>query len=90
MNNSIVLYSLFGINILAYIFMCIDKFYAVYGYWRIREKTLWTFSIVGGVFGIWLGMQAPIYHKAGKRVFRIWVPILCLIWSLVMISLIWI
>ena len=44
--------------------MWIDKVKSIYQKWRVSEKTLWTLAIFGGVFGVWLGMQAPIYHKA--------------------------
>lgn len=73
------------INLLAYTIMWIDKLKSIYKWWRISEKTLWILSILGGVFGIWLGMQTPIYHKAGKREFRIWIPIIAVVWIGIMI-----
>lgn len=53
-----------AINIFSYAIMWIDKVKSIYQKWRVSEKTLWTLAIFGGVFGVWLGMQAPIYHKA--------------------------
>ena len=59
------------INILSYLVMWIDKLKSIYKWWRISERSLWVLALTGGVFGIWLGMMAPLYHKAGKVNFRI-------------------
>lgn len=69
------------INLFAYILMWVDKVKSIYKWWRVSEKTLWTIALFGGVFGIWLGMQAPLYHKAGKSNFRLGIPLLMLVWS---------
>jgi uncharacterized membrane protein YsdA (DUF1294 family) len=68
------------INLLAYAIMWIDKLKSIYKWWRISEKNLWIFALIWGVFGIWLGMLAPLYHKAGKRNFRIWIPVIAVVW----------
>ncbi|MBP9812685.1 DUF1294 domain-containing protein [Candidatus Gracilibacteria bacterium] len=68
------------INLLTYTIMWVDKVKSIYNWWRVSEKTLWTFALFGGAFGIWLGMQNPLYHKAGKNNFRIWIPIICIVW----------
>ena len=70
------------LNILSYSLMWIDKVKSIYNWWRVSEKTLWILAIIGGVFGIWLGMQAPLYHKAGKQEFRFWIPLIAVGWSL--------
>lgn len=75
------------INILAYSIMWIDKLKSIYKWWRVSEKTLWMLALLGGVFGIWLGMQAPLYHKAGKRVFQIWIPVIAVVWMCLIIGL---
>jgi uncharacterized membrane protein YsdA (DUF1294 family) len=74
------LVSLLILNLLSYAFMWLDKVKSVYGWWRISEKTLWSLALIGGVFGIWLGMQAPLYHKAGKQNFRIAIPVIAVVW----------
>lgn len=79
-SNIVVIYYLLIINLLAYVIMWIDKLKSIYKWWRISEKTLWILAILGGVFGIWLGMQWPMYHKAGKRNFKIWIPIIAALW----------
>jgi len=56
--------------------MAIDKLRSIYQWWRISEKTLWILAVCGGVFGIWAGMLWPMYHKAGKRSFRLGIPLL--------------
>lgn len=73
------------INIVSYAIMWIDKLKSIYKWWRVSEKTLWTFALFGGAFGIWLGMQKPLYHKAGKNQFRLGVPILMLLWSAILL-----
>jgi uncharacterized membrane protein YsdA (DUF1294 family) len=65
--------------------MSLDKLKSVYGWWRISEKTLWILAILGGVFGIWIGMYWPMYHKAGKREFRIWIPVIAIVWIVLVI-----
>lgn len=74
-----------AINIFSYAIMWIDKVKSIYQKWRVSEKTLWTLAIFGGVFGVWLGMQAPIYHKAGKSNFKILIPIIAFVWVLCII-----
>jgi uncharacterized membrane protein YsdA (DUF1294 family) len=63
--------------------MWIDKLKSIYQWWRISERTLWILALLGGAFGIWLGMQAPIYHKAGKRSFRVWIPVIAVGWIII-------
>jgi uncharacterized membrane protein YsdA (DUF1294 family) len=75
-----MLYYLLIINLFTYSIMWMDKLKSIYKWWRISEKTLWILSILGGVFGIWLGMQAPLYHKAGKRNFSTWIPVIAVVW----------
>ena len=77
-----MLYYLLFINLLAYTIMWIDKLKSIYKWWRISEKTLWIFALIGGVFGILFGMQTPLYHKAGKRSFRVGIPVILLFWTI--------
>ncbi len=80
MESNIVLYYLLILSICSYAIMSIDKLKSIYKWWRISERALWILAILGGVFGIWLGMQWPMYHKAGKREFRLWIPIIAVVW----------
>jgi uncharacterized membrane protein YsdA (DUF1294 family) len=82
MNNidPLVLYLIIA-NVGSYALMWIDKIKSVYQWWRVPEKTLWMLAISGGVFGIWLGMRAPLYHKAGKEKFRVGIPLVACMWG---------
>ncbi len=73
------------LNVLSYSLMWVDKLKSIYQWWRISERTLWLLAIIWGSFGIWLGMQAPLYHKAGERAFRVGIPIIGLVWIVVML-----
>jgi uncharacterized membrane protein YsdA (DUF1294 family) len=55
--------------------MFFDKNAAKQGNRRIQEKTLWLFTFLGGSLGIFLGMKAPLFHKAAKPKFKFGVPI---------------
>lgn len=68
------------INIFSYFVMVVDKIKAIYKFWRISEKTIFLLAFLGGVFGVFLAMQKPFYHKAGKNIFKIGIPIIMLFW----------
>jgi uncharacterized membrane protein YsdA (DUF1294 family) len=55
--------------------MFFDKNTAKQGKRRVPEKTLWLFTLFGGSLGVFLGMKAPLFHKAAKPIFKIGVPI---------------
>lgn len=75
---------LLAVNIYAYLLMYSDKQRAIHKEWRISESTLLITAVLGGTLGIWLGMRAPLYHKAAKPKFKISVP---LIFALQLIAL---
>ncbi len=75
------------VNLFAYLVMSLDKIKSIYQWWRISEKTLWILALFGGVFGIWLGMMWPMYHKAGKKNFRIGIPIIAAVWIILILYL---
>jgi uncharacterized membrane protein YsdA (DUF1294 family) len=83
----VFIYYILILNLLSYLTMSIDKLRSIYQWWRIPEKTLWILAIFGGVFGIWAGMQWPMYHKAGKRAFRLWIPIIAVLWLMIIVIL---
>ena len=72
------------INLTAYTVMCYDKLQAKKNGRRIRESSLFTLALLLGAGGIYLGMKAPLYHKAAKAKFRFWVPV-CLILNLLLV-----
>ena len=75
------------LNILAYLLMWIDKLRSIYQWWRVSERTFWILALLGGVFAIWLGMYAPLYHKAGKQKFKLWIPVIGMVWTIIFVFL---
>ncbi len=61
------------INLLAFIFMALDKWFAVKNKWRISEATLLAISALGGSLGALVGMTIW-RHKINKPKFRFGVP----------------
>lgn len=74
MNNSVLIYILL-INILGFLLMYIDKQKAIKNEWRISEATLISISIIGGSFGVYLGMN-KFRHKTKHNKFKIGIPII--------------
>jgi uncharacterized membrane protein YsdA (DUF1294 family) len=78
----ITAYVLF-INALAYALMWLDKLRAKHKGRRIPENTLFAVALLLGATGIYLGMKAPLYHKAAKTTFRFGIPLLIMVNGLV-------
>lgn len=74
--NHISLAYLIIISIIGYAIMWFDKIQSKNKGNRIPENTLFLIALIGGALGIYLGMKAPIYHKASKAKFRIGIPLL--------------
>lgn len=55
----------FGLSLLSAGMLCWDKFQAVRGRWRIKEKTLHSFELLGGWPGAIL-ITRSINHKVSK------------------------
>jgi uncharacterized membrane protein YsdA (DUF1294 family) len=75
----ILMYYLATINVVAYLLMVFDKYLARNNRSRIAERNLFLLAVFAGAFGIYLGMKAPIYHKAGKQKFKWVIPVLLII-----------
>jgi uncharacterized membrane protein YsdA (DUF1294 family) len=56
--------------------MWYDKYQAKHKGQRISENTLFFIAFIFGALGIYLGMKAPIYHKAAKAKFKWGIPLL--------------
>ncbi|MFD1735947.1 DUF1294 domain-containing protein [Bacillus salitolerans] len=69
---------------IACLIMCIDKQKAIKQKWRISEKTLWTFAIIGGSLGILVGMSL-FRHKTKHRSFQIGIPVLIMLQTALLI-----
>ena len=74
------------INALCFLLMLIDKVRAVKNRWRIPEKTLLTFALLGGSFGGLLAMKL-FHHKTKKPLFAIGFPVIFAFWAVAAIFL---
>lgn len=56
------------VNLIAFLAIWRDKRRAEKGQWRIRERTLFTFGALGGIWGMMFGMR-QFRHKTKKASF---------------------
>ena len=75
--QNIVIY-IIVINILTFLAMLWDKHEAKKGEWRVSEKTLFTFVLLGGGIGGILGMYI-FRHKTKKWYFKYGFPIILIL-----------
>ncbi|QHQ61213.1 DUF1294 domain-containing protein [Anaerocolumna sedimenticola] len=74
------------INLAGFLVMGIDKQKAKKNQWRIKEKTLFTFAIIGGSVGSILGMFL-FHHKTKHYRFMIGMPAILIIQVILIIFL---
>lgn len=72
--KNVIIY-LVAINIIGFFAMFIDKKKAERGSWRIPEKTLFTFTLLGGGIGTISGMYL-FRHKTKKLKFTVGFPVI--------------
>lgn len=72
MFENFIIYVL-AINLISFILMFIDKQKAIHKKWRISENTLIFISILGGSFGMLLGMHC-FRHKTKHKKFTLGIP----------------
>jgi len=70
--KNIIIY-LLAINIIGFLAMWLDKRKAEQGKWRIKEKTLFLITVLGGGIGTISGMYT-FRHKTQKLSFTIGLP----------------
>ena len=70
-----------SINILTLLLLLIDKEKAIKNKYRIPEKVLLFLSLIGGCFGMLLGMNL-FHHKTRKLKFKL-VYIFCISWIII-------
>lgn len=70
--KNIIIY-LLAINIIGFLAMWLDKRKAEQGKWRIKEKTLFLITVLGGGIGTISGMYT-FRHKTQKLAFTIGLP----------------
>lgn len=66
------------INFLGFLMMGIDKYKAKKQKWRISEKTLFLFPVLGGSLGATIGMFT-FHHKTRHWYFRLGFPFLLIL-----------
>ena len=66
------------INIIGFSAMFLDKQKAKRGKWRIPEKTLFLFALIGGSLGTTLGMHV-FRHKTKHWYFKLGMPLILII-----------
>ena len=71
--DDIVWIYLVVINVIGFLSMGVDKAKAKKGVWRVPEKTLFLFPILGGGLGSWIGMYT-FHHKTKHWYFVIGIP----------------
>lgn len=75
------------INPITYIVMCFDKYQSKKNGMRVSEKKLFFLAISLGTLGIYLGMKAPVYHKAAKSKFKWGIPLILFIQIILLLFL---
>lgn len=66
------------INFISVIVCIADKSRAKRGKWRVRERTLWALTILGGGAGMYLTMRL-IRHKTLHKRFMIGIPLIVIL-----------
>ena len=66
------------INLIGFFAMLIDKHKAKKGKWRIPEKTLFLFALLGGSLGTTLGMNT-FRHKTKHWYFKFGMPLILIL-----------
>ncbi|MEM2613679.1 MAG: DUF1294 domain-containing protein [Nitrososphaerota archaeon] len=74
------------INIAGFILMGVDKASAIEGETRIPEKWFFTISLIGGPFGVFLGMLV-FHHKTRKTYFGSIVTLTLILYAFVLMVL---
>ena len=72
--NYIIVYILL-INLLGFLIMALDKYKAEKRHWRIKEKTIFIITLLGGGIGTTAGMYA-FRHKTKKMNFTVGLPVI--------------
>lgn len=68
-----------AVNGFSYALMWFDKYQSNKKGKRIFENKLFFIAFIFGALGIYLGMKAPIYHKAAKVKFKLGIPFLIIL-----------
>ncbi|MGE4549585.1 MAG: DUF1294 domain-containing protein [Intestinibacillus sp.] len=69
----ILLYYLLAVNVIGALVVALDKWKARRGKWRVPERTLFAFCVLGGCPGVYLSMRS-VRHKTLHRRFMWGIP----------------
>jgi uncharacterized membrane protein YsdA (DUF1294 family) len=86
MLQQVLLVWLVAINVITAAAYAWDKAAARRGAWRVRERTLWTLDLLGGVAGAWIVFFA-LRHKTRHRSFWIVQSLATVLWVVVLLSI---
>jgi uncharacterized membrane protein YsdA (DUF1294 family) len=75
MNYNFLGIFLLVINLFGFLIVGLDKFKAKRGRWRTPEKHFFIVSLIGGAFGVYLGMRL-FRHKTKHKKFIYGIPVL--------------
>ncbi|UOR11971.1 DUF1294 domain-containing protein [Halobacillus amylolyticus] len=84
----VVLGGSFFCNIALFFLMGYDKSKARKGQWRVKEKHLWLFALLGGSLGGVVGMRT-FRHKTKHARFRFGWPVLAFLQVASLLTLVW-
>ena len=82
-----IIYYLIFINVFTFLIFGIDKYRAIKNMYRIKEKTLFGLSLIGGSIGAYIGMKT-FRHKTLKNSFKYGIPFLIIIDFLIILWII--
>ena len=75
-------------SLIAFAAFGLDKYKAKSNRWRIRERTLFLFALLGGGIGAFLGMKV-FHHKTLHKQFAIGIPAIMIV-QLLIIGYLWV
>lgn len=76
---TIFLYYLIAINLIAAMVFSFDKYCAEHHRWRVPERVLHLFELLGGWMVI-LVLMRGIHHKCSKRSYYLWTYLIVFLW----------
>ena len=82
-----IILEMFGMSIVLFVVMGLDKYKAKTGRWRVSEKTLFLMALLGGALGGVVGMRV-FHHKTKHWYFQYGFPALLIVQAALLVWLI--
>ena len=73
------------INVITFFIYGLDKYFAKKRLYRFPESALLSMAFVGGVFASIISMLI-FHHKTKKRRFRVFIPLILLLWITILLG----